>query len=68
VNLPFVTTDGFSWLAFEETLQLDTMIADVGDVEQGVLGQGALDAEEEALNVAVLGVLRDIGDVCRSRG
>ncbi len=39
------------------------MVADVGDVEQGVLVQSALDAEEVALDVAVLGVLGDVGDV-----
>ena len=39
------------------------MIADVGDVEQGVLGQGALDAEEVALDIAVFGVFGNIGDV-----
>jgi len=48
VNLTFVMTDGFMLVGVEETLPAYAMIADVGNVEQGVL-PGALDAEEEAL-------------------
>ena len=46
-----------------EALQLEPVVANVGDIQQGVLGQRLLHAEEVALDVAVLGVLGDVGDV-----
>ena len=50
-------------VAVEEALQLEAVVADIGDVEQGVLGELLLHAEEVALDVAVAGVLGDPGDV-----
>ncbi len=43
------------------------MVADVGDVEEGVLGELLLHAEEVALDVAVAGVLGNPGDVVGGR-
>jgi hypothetical protein len=43
------------------------VVADVGDVDEGVLGELLLDAEEVALDVAVAGVLGDPGDVVGGR-
>ena len=64
------TQRGVLLVGVQEALQFDAVIADIGDVEQRVLGQGALHADEEALNVAVLGVFGDVGDVigCRVEG
>ena len=58
---------GILLVGIEEALQLDSVVADVGDVEQGVLVQGALDAEEVALDVAISGVFGDVGDVVGRR-
>src|ERR1035441_3271593 len=54
-------------ISIYDLLQLDAVVADIGDVEQRVLRQTALDAEEVALNVTVSSVLGDVGDVV-SRG
>ena len=47
----------------QEALQLDAVVADVSDIEQAVLGQSTLDAQEVALDVAVFGVVGDVRDV-----
>ncbi len=57
---------GVALIGVEEALQLDAMIADVGQVHQRVLGKRLLEAEKVALDVAVFGVLGDIGDVVGS--
>ena len=46
---------------------MDSMVADIGDVDESVLGQLLLDAEEVVLNVAVGPVLGNVGDVVSRR-
>src|ERR1039458_485447 len=43
-------------VGIDEALQMNAMVANIGQVEQYVLGQLLLHTEEVALNVAVLGV------------
>ncbi len=54
---------GVLLVAVEEALKLGAMVADVGDVEESVLGELLLHAEEVALDVAVAGVFGNPGDV-----
>ena len=42
---------------------MDAVVAHIGDVDQDVLGQLLLHAQEVALGVAVLGVCGDVVDV-----
>ena len=51
----------------EKALQLEAVVADIGHVEQGVLRQLPLHAEEVVFDVAVGRVLRNPGDVVGGR-
>jgi len=60
------TSESGGWvdlIAVEEALELGAVVADVGDVEERVLCELLLHAEEVALDVAVAGVAGDPGDV-----
>src|SRR6185437_2653962 len=54
---------GILLVGVEEAFQTDAMVPYIGDIEQRVLGERALDGEEIALDVGSFGVLWDVGDV-----
>ncbi len=54
---------GVLLVTVEEALEFEAVVADVGDVEEGVLGELLLHAEEVALDVAVASVAGDPGNV-----
>ena len=56
-----------SLVGVDEAFEMESVVADIGDVEKSVLGQLALHAEEEVLNVAVMPVLGNPCDVIGGR-